>query len=155
VDDVSSSSYTGYSRVSYSDSYTTRLTCPSDWLDINKNLYQISKDRKTIQEARSRCINFSQNALANVKVPSISSYHSYNNNNDDDQNEMMNISKTIIINTLKGEIVQYTYEWETRLGFYLLDQSEVSHSSEFEYCDFYQGKNSGVGTSSSFSILKA
>jgi hypothetical protein len=144
VNDVSSSSYTGYNRYSYLDSYSAWHTCPSNWLDINKNCYRISENNKTIQEARDRCINFTQNALAHIQVPFISSYRSDYDDDDDDKNEMINISKSITINTLKGEIVQYTYEWEARLGFYLLDQSKVSHSSKFECCDFYQGENSGV-----------
>jgi hypothetical protein len=126
VNERSSSDYTEYYR-SYGDTFdSTWDKCPPRWLDINKNCYQISKDRKTIQEAKNRCINFSEPDITYTRGSFILPYRSNDDDDiDDDKDEMVDTSKRIMNDFLKGEIVQYTSQWEVRLGFFLLDKSKV------------------------------
>ncbi len=129
VNEHSSLDYTDYTEYYRSYGNTIDSTwdkCPSGWLDINKNCYKISKDRKTIQEAKNRCINFSEDEIKNATGSFIPSYRSDDDDDiDDDMDEIVDTSKTILSDFLKGEIVQYSSQWEVRLGFFLLDKSKV------------------------------
>ncbi|CAF1051081.1 unnamed protein product [Rotaria sp. Silwood1] len=114
--------------------YTSPVTqmmydCPTNWLDLNKHCYRISDERKTIQEARNSCIAVSK-AEQNKKHEEIIAYISDSYDDDDDKKtERDNKIKDYISDLLKGEIVQYTSQWQGRLGFFLLDTNISSNES--------------------------
>jgi hypothetical protein len=76
--------------------------CPTSWFDLNGRCYRMSDERKTIQDAKTSCITISKSETTNT------------DSDEDDDNDQLNDSP-------KGNIVQYTSEWQTRLGFFLLD----------------------------------
>jgi hypothetical protein len=91
--------------------------CPTHWFDLNGRCYRMSDEPKTIRDARNSCITISETQLNKTAKSQlwtdddddyggISSYY-----DDDDQ----------LNDFPEGEIVQYTSEWQTRLGFFLLD----------------------------------
>ncbi|CAF3311986.1 unnamed protein product [Rotaria sp. Silwood2] len=96
--------------------------CPANWLDINKHCYRISDERKTIQEARNSCITVSK-AEQSKKHEEIIAYisDSDDQNDDDKKKERDDKIKDYIGGLLKGDIVQFTSQWQGRLGFFLLD----------------------------------
>ena len=85
--------------------------CPNDWFDLNGRCYRMSDRRKSIVDARNSCITIEE-----VQTNKTSRSHlwisdeEYDEYDDDQLND-----------TPRGEIVQYTAEWQARLGFFLLD----------------------------------
>ncbi len=95
--------------------------CPTRWFDLNGLCYRMSDERKTIRDARNSCITISKNeSTKNDKSPLWSS-DDYDDDNDEDQ----------LNDSPKGDIVQYTTEWQTRLGFFLLDTISESGKRVF------------------------
>jgi len=85
--------------------------CPTNWLDINGRCYRMSDEPKTIQNAKDSCITISKKETIKNDKSYLWSNEDEDDDNDDDQ---LNESP-------KGNIVQYTSEWQSRLGFFLLD----------------------------------
>ncbi|CAF1003222.1 unnamed protein product [Rotaria sordida] len=105
--------------------------CPMNWLDLNGYCYQISDERKTIQEARNSCITVSE-AEKSKRHEELIARIVFSDDDDDDDNdkkERHNKLKDYISDLLEGEIVQYTSHWQGRLGFFLLDTNISSNES--------------------------
>ncbi|CAF1411640.1 unnamed protein product [Rotaria sordida] len=103
------------------------VNCPPQWFDINTECYRISDYPKTIQEARNSCIELPEelkkyNGLQEV-TPNLF---------DDDDMRNIEVHKLMNLTTdaLKGEIVQYTSQWQVHLGFFLLDTNASSTEQE-------------------------
>jgi hypothetical protein len=92
--------------------------CPPDWFDLNERCYRMSDERKTIQDARQSCISISTESSKNDKSQSWLYY-----DNDEDEDSQLTIAP-------KGDIVQYTSQWQTRLGFFLLDTISENGKSQ-------------------------
>ncbi|CAF2666053.1 unnamed protein product [Rotaria sp. Silwood2] len=109
----------GIHSIYVSNSNSMETICPPHWFDINTHCYRISDDRKTIQEARNTCISLSEAQEKNNKEEIIA------NDDDDDDDDMkketINKYNNLKNDILKGEIAQYTSQWQVRLGFFLLD----------------------------------
>jgi hypothetical protein len=92
--------------------------CPTHWFDLNGRCYRMSDEPKTIRDARNSCITISETQLNNTAKSQLWSadddYSEISIYDDEDDDDQLNDSP-------KGEIVQYTSEWQTRLGFFLLD----------------------------------
>jgi hypothetical protein len=85
--------------------------CPTNWFDLNGRCYRMSDERKTIHDAKNSCITISKTeSNQNDK----SRLWSDDDEDEDDDEEQLNDSP-------KGDIVQYSSEWQARLGFFLLD----------------------------------
>ncbi|CAF3918278.1 unnamed protein product [Rotaria sp. Silwood1] len=118
---------------SYS-TYTSRVNqmmydCPMNWLDLNEHCYRISDERKTIQEARNSCIAVSETERSKKHEEIIAHISDSDDDDDDKKKERDNKFKDYISDLLKGEIVQYTSQWQGRLGFFLLDTNVSSNES--------------------------
>jgi hypothetical protein len=87
--------------------------CPTNWFDLNGRCYRISDERKTIEQARNSCISVSSSTSQSntYDKPRIWLIDSYGNIIGGDE---LNDSPT-------GQIVEYVSEWQSRLGFFLLD----------------------------------
>jgi hypothetical protein len=107
--------------------------CPINWLDLNGRCYRMSDEPKTIQNAKDSCITISEKET-NKNDKSHSWSNEYDDDADDDQ----------LNDSPKGNIVQYTSEWQARLGFFLLDtvseNGKGSCSRIFELLFRYDGK---------------
>ncbi|CAF0983844.1 unnamed protein product [Adineta steineri] len=122
INKYSSSYDDGNSSIYISDMEPQTKYCPSSWFDLNGRCYRISEERKTIQDARISCINISENIVNTNDQSHLASY----DENDFDEDQLNNFPK--------GDIVQYTSQWQTRLGFFLLDtlsESEKKHNNLF------------------------
>ncbi|CAM4762601.1 unnamed protein product [Rotaria magnacalcarata] len=99
-----------------SDMDFMKFYCPTDWFDLNRNCYRMSTESKSIQKARTSCINKRKADLSENDEDIVL--------NDDDgaiRNETNDEHKKSMENIENGEIVQYTSGWQARLGYYLLD----------------------------------
>ena len=106
--------------------------CPMNWIDLNKHCYRISGTSKTIQEARNSCIAVSQSELNEEDEDVIIPIDDY----DDDylyssstsmSKDRADYIKDYTSELHKGEVVQYSSQWQSRFGFFLLDTSKVFH----------------------------
>ncbi|CAM4914645.1 unnamed protein product [Rotaria socialis] len=88
--------------------------CPDNWFDLNGNCYRMSAEPKPIQEARASCIDKPKADLSESDEDIVL-------NDDNTQNKTKDEYKDYMENIEKGDIVQYTSEWQARLGYYLLD----------------------------------
>ncbi|CAF2683234.1 unnamed protein product [Rotaria sp. Silwood2] len=95
-------------------------TCPPSWFDINRECYQISDYRKTIQEARNCCIDLPEDMKKKSKLLEVTP-NLYLDDIEETRKIAINKSINFISDFFKGEIVQYTSRWQARLGFFLLD----------------------------------
>ena len=86
--------------------------CPSSWFDLNGRCYRVSDERKTIAEARKSCITPSSSSLP--KQPGASQVWVVG----DDKNL---VDADGINDAPTGELVQYGFDWQARLAFFLLD----------------------------------
>jgi hypothetical protein len=86
--------------------------CPTNWFDLNGRCYRMSDERKTIEQARNNCISVSSSIQSNtVDKPRIWLIDSSGHVIGGDE---LNDSPT-------GEIVEYISQWQSRIGFFLLD----------------------------------
>ncbi|CAF1252225.1 unnamed protein product [Rotaria sordida] len=147
-------SSSGYSTVYYR--YKPSINpisydCPMNWLDLNKHCYRISDTSKTIQEAKKNCISVSQSTDSEEHEDSAESI----NDNDDDDDDDYGVSYDIMtkindknkdnINKLhRGEVAQYSSQWQGRLGFFLLDTHIASDVLTNQYNKNIQSINSNV-----------
>jgi hypothetical protein len=93
--------------------------CPTNWFDLNGRCYRITDEKKTIQNARNSCMTISETKLNKTSKSSL-----WINDDDDDDysdNSIDDYFDDQLDDSPKGEIVQYTSEWQARLGFFLLD----------------------------------
>ncbi|CAF1616538.1 unnamed protein product [Rotaria magnacalcarata] len=102
--------------------------CHPHWLDLNENCYRISDKSKTIQEAKSSCINISE-AEEKEHLREMNSTDRHVN---EDEKQLQSAFNKFLRNYIKGEIVQYTLQWQTGLGFYLLDTKASNIESAVE-----------------------
>ncbi|CAF3685928.1 unnamed protein product, partial [Rotaria sp. Silwood1] len=118
----------------YTSTYNNRMTtnCPTNWFDLNGHCYRISDEAKTIQEARNSCINdpIAEQIKNDQEII-------LNDDDDDDKKEMNNKLNTYMNDLLKGEIAQYTSQWQARLGFYLLDTNVSNTPSILHHIGFF------------------
>ena len=91
--------------------------CPTNWFDLNGRCYRISDQKKTIYDARNSCITLTESELNRAKESNIL----VKDDDDDDDDEEDDMDEEQLDQTPRGEIVQYTSEWQARLGFFLLD----------------------------------
>ena len=96
--------------------------CPTNWFDLNGRCYRMSDERKSIRNARNSCITISQS-----QVNKTSKSHLWTSDDDDDDDDTYD-DITVddyfddqLDDSPKGEVVQYSSEWQVRLGFFLLD----------------------------------
>ncbi|CAF4389375.1 unnamed protein product [Rotaria sp. Silwood2] len=85
--------------------------CPMNWFDLNGRCYRISDERKTIQDARNNCITTSTSESSKNDKSHFWFIHDDDDDDDNDKDD-----------SFKSEIVQYTSQWQARLGFFLLDK---------------------------------
>ncbi|CAF4155070.1 unnamed protein product, partial [Adineta steineri] len=107
--------------------------CPINWLDLNKYCYRISDTSKTIQEAKYSCIAVAQSEL-NEEYDDITvstdddeysdGYHDADDMAIEENDKTNNFTKELH----RGEVVQYSSQWQGRLGFFLLDTNISSNS---------------------------
>ncbi|CAM4840777.1 unnamed protein product [Rotaria magnacalcarata] len=83
---------------------------------------------KTIQEAKSSCINISE-AEEKEHLREMNSTDRHVN---EDEKQLQSAFNKFLRNYIKGEIVQYTLQWQTGLGFYLLDTKASNIESAVE-----------------------
>ncbi|CAF0718155.1 unnamed protein product [Adineta steineri] len=95
--------------------------CPTNWFDLNGRCYRISDERKTIEEARNSCISVSSSSSTSTTTESSKIWLI----GDTDKNEDNELS-----DTPTGEIVEYISEWQSRLGFFLLD-TDPDHDEDY------------------------
>ncbi|CAF2262259.1 unnamed protein product, partial [Rotaria magnacalcarata] len=101
----------------YIPTFTLMNNCPMNWFDLNGNCYRMSTKPKTIQEASVSCIN-----KPIVEAKDNEENIIFSDDDDDDVwKETNDENKNYMANFQNGEIVQYTSEWQARLGYYLLD----------------------------------
>ncbi|CAM2714508.1 unnamed protein product [Rotaria socialis] len=91
--------------------YQTDRSCPMNRIDLNGYCYRTSSERKTIQEAKEKCINVVNADDSKIHQEWMPNFNAMKNRMND---------------YLKGEIVHFTSEWQARFGFFLLDASKVS-----------------------------
>ncbi|CAF3728420.1 unnamed protein product [Rotaria sp. Silwood1] len=107
----------------------TKSSCPINWFDLNGHCYRISDEAKTIQQAKNSCIN--------VSIAEENKYHQETIPDDDMKKQILNVTKDSNRNFLQGEITQYTSQWQSRLGFFLLDTDisniELINQSLYDY----------------------
>lgn len=83
----------------------------------------MSSKRKSIQDAKSSCIDISK-AIITRNNAVIAQPESNDDDDDDESDDQLNF-------TPKGDIVQYTSPWQARLGFFLLDKISASGKYNF------------------------
>lgn len=89
--------------------------CPKNWFDLNGKCYRMSNEKKTFADAKDSCITLSKNEKDDIS--DVSETWSIADSEDEDtidDDEQLN-------NSPESDIVQYTAEWQARLGFFLLD----------------------------------
>ena len=108
-----------YNRILF-QSFPNRI-CPPHWLDLNNKCYRMSNENKTIQEARNSCSSLSVTDQKKLK----SVLPIFPDVDDDGMNDTSNEFYDPMIHHMQGEVVQYLSSWQARLGFFLLDTSNV------------------------------
>lgn len=88
--------------------------CPSNWFDLNGRCYRISDERKSLEQAKSSCINVTTATTNQART------------SDKPQIWLFDVSGHVVggdeLNDAPtGEIVEYVSSWQARLGFFLLD----------------------------------
>ncbi|CAF3890725.1 unnamed protein product [Rotaria sp. Silwood1] len=94
--------------------------CLPQWLDINTNCYRMLNNRKTIQEARNICVDLSEAEKNRIQQTELRLNVAEDNGNYINKESIPKIMN-FTMDFFQGEIAHYTSQWQTRLGFFLLD----------------------------------
>jgi hypothetical protein len=109
--------------------------CPTNWFDLNGRCYRMSDERKTIEQAKTSCINISITAETSIESNRFDRPKIWliDSNGHVIGGEELNDSPA-------GEIVEYVSQWQARLGFFLLD-TDPDHGIEIFDAFFFFSKS--------------